>query len=568
MPLTHTTSCLRHALRTGTSLVLIPLAAIAADGDNPLTTPGAARPDFLPPPGAAFQLPPVAAPAAPSPAAPGAATLRFDRAVFRGNTVFSAAELEAVAAPYLGRDISAAELEEFRQKLTRHYVDRGYVNSGVLLAPESGNQVALFDVIEGRLSGVRVSGVERLNEDYVVRRLVKDADGPLNLELLRERFQLLLGDPLFARMNGRLTPGERPGEAFFDVDVVRARPYQLSASLNNYRPPSIGSETFGLSGWVRNLTGQGDLLEAGLQKSTENSSGTRGNLAWHMPLGYHGTQLSVALDRGSSSVIEEPTKVLGISSKLRSHEIGISQSLFENLRQKLTIGLDRVHRENDTFLLGIPFSFNPGEPSGVTKENLWRFWQDYAYRSETSVLALRSTFTWGKNNLQAVTGLPGANNPTARFNSWLGQAQYVQQVGGNGAQLVARATWQQTGDRLLALDGMSIGGVNTVRGFRENQLVRDAGAIFNLEFEYPLVRSPGTGLNATVVPFYDHGRGWNTGEPAAKLSSWGLANRVRWQGFSIDLVLAKRLLSPQFAKAARSTWQDRGIHAQISYAFF
>ena len=82
MPLTHTTSGLRRALRTGTSLVLIPLAAIAADGDNPLTTPGAARPDFLPPPGAAFQLPPVAAPAAPSPAAPGAATLRFDRAVF------------------------------------------------------------------------------------------------------------------------------------------------------------------------------------------------------------------------------------------------------------------------------------------------------------------------------------------------------------------------------------------------------------------------------------------------------------------------------------------------------
>ena len=118
MPLTDTTSGLRHALRAGASLVLIPLAAVAADGDNPLTTPGAARPDFLPPAGAAFELPPVAAPSTLSPAAQASATLRFDRAVFRGNTVFPAAELEEVAAPYLGRDISAAELEEFRQKLT------------------------------------------------------------------------------------------------------------------------------------------------------------------------------------------------------------------------------------------------------------------------------------------------------------------------------------------------------------------------------------------------------------------------------------------------------------------
>ena len=121
---------------------------------------------------------------------------------------------------------------------------------------------------------------------------------------------------------------------------------------------------------------------------------------------------------------------------------------------------------------------------------------------------------------------------------------------------------------MLALDGLSIGGVNTVRGFRENQLVRDVGAIYNIEFEYPLVKSPGTGLNATVIPFYDHGRGWNKGDVAATLSSWGLANRVGWQGLSLDVVLAKRLVSPQLAKASKSTLQDKGVHVQLAYAFF
>ena len=468
----------------------------------------------------------------------------------------------------MGRDTDAAELEELRQKLTRHHVERGYVNSGVLLAPDSSGAVAVFDVVEGRLTGVRVAGMERLDEAYVVRRLVKDADGPLNLELLRERFQLLLGDPLFARLNGRLTPGERPGEAFFDVDVARALPYQLSASLNNYRPPSIGSDALGLNAWVRNLTGQGDLLEAHLEQPTEQSSGTRAGLAWRMPLGYRGTQLSVVLDHGRSSVIEEPTKVLGIQSTLSKQEIGISQTIVENLGYKFTLGLDRIHRENRTFLLGLPFSFNAGEPNGVIKEHLWRFWQDFAYRTETSVSALRSTFSAGRNNLQAAAGLPGANNPPPRFNIWLGQAQYVRQVLDNGAQAIFKATAQRTADRLLALDGLAIGGVNTVRGFRENQLVRDAGVIFNFEFEYPLVRGAGSGLNATVIPFYDHGRGWNKGDTAATLSSWGLANRIRWQGFALDVVLAKRLSAAQVVKAPKQNLQDKGVHFQLSYAFF
>ncbi len=568
MPVSGTAARMGVSLRSGAGmLLLLPIAAIAADATNPLTSPGAVLPELLRPAGETFQLPPVPMPA-PAAADPrDSARIRFGRAEFRGNHVIRTDELEAVAAPYLARDITAGELEELRQKLTRLYVDRGYVNSGALLVSGTAGGAVVFDLVEGRLLGVRVAGLERLHENYVVRRLVREGDGPLNLAVLRERFSLLLGDPLFARLNGRLTPGDRPGEAYFDVDVVRATPYQLRASVNNYRPPSIGSQTFSLNGTLRNLSGLGDQLDVGLQQSVENSSGSRSNMAWRVPLGYHGTQLSLALDRGSSSVIEEPTNVLGISSKLRSDELGLSQTLFESLQHKVSVGVDRIVRRNDTFLSGVPFSFNPGEPSGVTKERVWRVWQDYTYRSQTTVLALRSTFTSGRNNLQVVAGLPGVNNPKPEFSSWLGQAQVAHQVLGDGAQVVGRLTMQRTGDRLLAIDGMAIGGVNTVRGFRENQLVRDNGSIVNLEFEYPLLRGSGGNLGLTLVPFYDFGRAANHGGAAERLSSWGLVSRARWQGVSLDVVLAKRLVSPTIAKPLKSTLQDNGIHIQLSYSF-
>lgn len=560
-------SGLRRCACATAALLLLPLTGLAAEVGDHLNVPGATRPDFLPSkPADAFQLPPVEAPSEPPLPSP-APQVRVDRAVFRGNTVFPENELAAIAAPYVGRMVSASELEDLRQRLTRYYVDRGYVNSGVLLAEVSADNSVVFDVVEGRLTAVRLRGMERLNENYVARRFLRDADRPLNLDVMRERFQILLNDPLFDRMNARLLPDVRAGEAILDIDVVRARPYQLTAFFNNYRPPSVGSESVGLSGWVRNLTGQGDMLEASAQASPQETASARRTLGWRMPLGYSGTFLSVAIEHGRSSVIEESLSALNIRSTLKSFDVGLGQTLFESLAQKLTLGLNHVNRENRSFLLDAPFSFVAGEPEGVTKETLWRFWQEYSYRTETYVLAFRSTFSFGKNNIQDIAGLPIAT-PERRFQIWLGQAQFARQVLANGAQLIVRGTTQQTEDRLVPLDGISVGGVYTVRGYVENQLVRDVGEILNVEFEYPLFRSAGAGMTVLLIPFYDYGRARNNGGSPASLSSLGLASRIRWQGLNVDIAIAKRLSYPDFINGPKENLQEKGIHFQLSYNFF
>lgn len=550
-------------------MLLHPWAVLAADAINPLGEQGTQRPDYLPAkPNVPFQLPPVEPAADTSSSPEDAAKIKVDRVLFLGNTVFSAPELDAVAAPYVGRIVSALELEELRQQLTRRYIDSGYVNSGVLLETVSADGVVAFRVIEGRLSEIRLRGMERLNENYVARRLARSTDGPLNINVLRERYQLLLSDPLFQRMNARLMPDTQLGNAILDVDVERARPYQLSSSVNNYRPPSIGSDAVNLAASVRNLTGQGDLLEASVQSSTRLASVEREGLAWHMPLGYRGTQFSLAIDQGTSSVIEEPMRVLDIKSTLDSRNAGLSQALIETLTDKLTIGINRIVRENRTTLLGSPFSFVAGEPDGVSQESLWQVWPEFTHRSETQVLALRATFISGKNNVQEVAGLPPADTIQPQYRIWLVQAQYARQVLENGAQIILRGTTQRTKDRLLPLDGISIGGINSVRGYRENQLVRDNGDIINLEFEFPLVRNPSPrGVKLTTIPFYDIGRGRNNYDSAITISSFGLANRIQWQGFNLDIAVARRLVVPESIISGGSTLQDKGVHVQLSYVY-
>ena len=73
-------------------------------------------------------------------------------------------------------------------QLTRHYVERGYVNSGARLDP-AGVQAGVLGVqiVEGRLSALRFSGLGRLDERYLVSRLWPDPQEPLQLDALRHR---------------------------------------------------------------------------------------------------------------------------------------------------------------------------------------------------------------------------------------------------------------------------------------------------------------------------------------------------------------------------------------------
>lgn len=539
------------------------LPALAGDADH-LNVQEPERPPYLQrKSGERFTLPPIAPDtAAPTPAA--AATL--ERVVFTGNTVVHTSDLESVAAPYLGKPASAATREELRQKVSQLYVDRGYINSGALLAPDAFAQGTLtLQIVEGRLQEVRLRGLDGLSEHYVVGRLARDE--PLNINTLGERFQLLLSDPLFARMNAQLLPGTERGRAFLNVDIQRALPYQLSLYANNYQPVSVGPAAATLAGWVRNLTGYGDLLEASDQVPLAGGEARRRAVSWRSPLNALGTQVLLAYDRGTSSVIEQPARQLNIESRLTNYEVGVSQTVFEALTGKFSLGVNRVWRENRTYLLGSRYSFVPSESDGTSKARDWRFWQELTARGENQVLALRSTFTVGTNSQDPDLALPGQEIDT-RYRIWLGQAQYARRLLDNGTQLIVRCNVQRTNDRLLAMEGMSLGGINTVRGYRENQLVRDRGVVANVELDFPVLADGDNRLRFNVSPFYDYGRARNQGDEMATISSFGVAGKLRWYGLGIDLAVAKQQRHSNTTIAESSNLQDKGVHLQVSYNFF
>lgn len=528
------------------------------------------RPEFLPAkPIEGFELPAVKLPppqTAPSGSASGARILQ--RIEFHGNRAIGDDELTRVAAPWLGKPVGLADLESLRLELTRHYVERGYLNSGALLrtsslSPEGG---VGFEIIEGRLADIHIDGLGDLVPEYLRARLHPDPAAVLNVDRLRETFQLLLDDPLFSRIGAQLAPGQRLGEAVLNLDVQRAQPYQLSAQINNYRPPSIGETALGMAGTLRNLTGRGDVLDGHILKPVEGDRAYRAGLGWRMPLNFSGTWLSAQAEDGDSMVIEEPMRAINIRSHLTTWDLGVHQLLMEQLNHRLAVGINYVSRVSRSTLDGRPFSFVAGEPDGVTRARTWKFWQEYTYRSEQQVFALRSTFAHTGNNLETLQGQAAAGQPASSYSTWLGQFQYVRKLTDDGVQLAARLGVQHAARRLLSMDGMSIGGVATVRGFRENQMIRDKGYVANLELDFPLLQAEaGRGHTVNLIPFLDYGKGRNQGDVSEAISSAGVAARWHWQDLTLDLALARRLAHPAEMKFGHGALQDSGAHLQLAY---
>ena len=501
-------------------------------------------------------------------------TLLVKQIIIDGNSAFPEQDLQAITQPYQQRNVSIAELEELRQKLTRYYIDRGYVNSGAIIPADAFRDGELrIKIVEGRLDQVRVKGLDGLREGYVVNRLSDGPDKPFNLQALQDKYQLLLSDPLISRMNGRILPGTTPGHSILDLDVTRAKPYQLTLFGNNQRPPSIGAEAFGLNGLLHNLTGLGDTLDFSYIAS-EGSNRYAGGFS--LPVTDWGTQAFFHFDEGDSMVLEEPIRQLDIKSQVHSLEGGIAHMFINTLRQRLNLGVMLAVRENETTLLGKSFSFVPGESSGRNQATVWRMFQDYTQRWDNHALAIRSTFSVGMNALGATPERPvqaGFRSlypqyQDSEFFAWLGQAQYAWRMFDNGSQFVLRGNAQFSDEPLLPLERIAVGGLNSVRGYRENQLVRDQGYSLSADFRLPIIggADPGATQRLTLIPFIDYGEAWNHGEQSVALYSIGAG--FEWQ---LKPVTAEFYYGYALNKAKpqqTGDLQDDGLHFRARWDVF
>ena len=486
----------------------------------------------------------------------------------KGNTVLNA-EIEAIIQPYNERTIiTREELVKLQDNITKLYLENGYLTSKACLKKTDG--VVGITVIEGRLVEIRVEGQERLNPNYIYNRIEQINSIPINIDQLEDQLRLLRVNPLFDKIEAILSPGGKPGESILVVRVQEAEPFTARLSVDNYSPPSVGSERFGISFLARNLSGNGDEF-AGSYRISVTGGAELFDLSYLAPINSRDSSILFRVAINQNEITESPFDALGIRAENQLWEIIYRQPLLHTPRQEFALSFGFTFQDGQTFVfdrLPTPFGIGPDE-DGVSRTSVFSFGQDYIRRDRQGAWALRSQFKIGTGLFNATTN-QGAI-PDGEFFSWLGQVQRVQQLGKDNL-LMIEADLQLTPNSLLPAQQFIIGGGQSVRGYRQNARTGDNGFRLAIEDRITIKRDAAGDSQIEIVPFFQMGAVWNMADNPNKLPEQnfliGAGIGLRWEpfldihGLSLKLDYAIPFID---LEDQRNNLQDQGFYFNLNY---
>ncbi|MGG6238583.1 ShlB/FhaC/HecB family hemolysin secretion/activation protein [Nodosilinea sp. AN01ver1] len=489
---------------------------------------------------------------------PGELVFSVSRIEVLGNTVLDN-EIAALVEPLEGQALSLADLLGLRTAITELYQSNGYVTSGAFLPTNQdlGSGVVQIQVIEGGVETIQVNGLGRLREGYVRDRIALATQSPLQIAQIEDALRLLQIDPLLERVDAELTAGSRPGQNILILDVAEADPLSAAITLDNSQSSSIGSLQAEAQVQHRNVLGLGDA--ASLRYGRTQGLNLY-ELRYGLPINARDGTLQLRYENASSRIVTPQFVDAGIRSNSQTLALSLRQPLSRSISQEFALGLAFDLRQSRSFILNdIPFSFSIGPENGVAKVSALRFSQDWLARDLRRVVAARSQFSLGLGLFDATVNDTGTDG---RFFAWLGQFQWVERVSPN-LLLVSRVNAQLTPDSLLPLERFSVGGLDTVRGYAQNQLVTDNAVVGSVELRIPLSATPNQLL---LIPFIDAGTGWNTQTESPTPSVLlGTGLGVQWQPIpaaSLGLTYGIPLIG---VPNRGSSWQENGFYFTFTY---
>jgi hemolysin activation/secretion protein len=504
--------------------------------------------------------------------------IKVEQFIFKGNTVFSTQQLEALVAPYIGKKIAFSELLEARAAVTKLYAEQGYITSGAFF-PVTENQaiqasggVVTIQIVEGKLEKINIIGGFRLQK-YIRERLQANIAEVFNEKRLLESLQLLQLDPLIEAISAVLDRGSQSSLSLLNVNVKTRQPLNLEAILDNSRSPSVGSFQRRIELNDSNLLGLGDRLSVGY-RNTDGSDTVTAN--YSIPINPQNGTVQFFYANASSKIIERPFTSLDILSDARAYELTFRQPLLQkataNAAQEFALGLTASRLESGSSLLNTPFPLSAGaDLKGQTRISAVRFFQEWIERSRQEALFVRSQFSFGVDAFDATI-----NNsaPDSRFFSWRGQAAWLRRLTTSGTSLLVRADIQLADRPLLPLEQFTLGGTASVRSYRQDTFLTDNGFLLSAELRIPAWKKNTEEFQ--IIPFFDLGTAWNNS--AAKdtdssvstgtLASVGVGFQYKLgDHFNVRLDWGIPLISVDTNSDAR-TWQENGVYFSLGYRLF
>jgi len=488
---------------------------------------------------------------------------------FTGNTVFNNHELQELSKTLINTSIGISDLFALRDNITQEYIRKGYLNSGVILPEQAVSAgIVKFIIVEGRLTGINATTDGRLDPKYVAEPIRRNTGPVLNVFKIEERLQLLQQDSRIESMDAKLEPGSEQGSATLNIIVKENLPYDFRAEVNNHASPNIGAEGIKLTTQHDNITGSGNQIIANFEK-TEGF--TRFSLNYSQPFVGTDKSMDVYASASRSLVVDKNFQALDIEDQSQTVRFSLRESKIQNINRRFDWYLSAYYQHGATFLLGEPFSFGDPRDDGEIDLTGLRFGTDWKSRSNNQVVVIGLSSGIGillpddddddDDDDEEAVDPTGPDGKSFTLNANL---QWARKFVFLNSRLFSRFDMQLSNNALYGAQQFSLGGHASVRGYRENLIVRDNGVLGSVEYRVPVMVKSGTRISLAL--FTDAGRAWQTGRkdngPRVIASVGGGVVGTVKKHFQFNLYWAKALRDIDYL--GESNLQDQGFHFSLS----
>ena len=487
-----------------------------------------------------------------------------------GSSILTSVEIESLVAPLQNKSVTLNQLQEVTDKISQIYQDRNYITSRAVLIPQDiKDGIVTIQVREGSLERVDVKRagdlVGRLNDSYIRDRVLQAGATPLNFANLEDALQLLRADPLIGDIRANLTTGSQANQSILQITVSEAKSFSIRPFFDNYGNTSTGIYRIGVNLQELNTTGNGDSILVGY---TRSGSADIYQLNYQYPINPQGGTLGFNFSAGQSPITEPPFDSLNILTDSQTYELAYRQPLLRSPREEFAIGISTAFENSSSYFGNRSFNFqNFKFDDGRSQSRVLRLSQDYLSRDPIGAWVLRSTFNMGLNVLGATIRNDGS--PDGRFFYWGGQVLRVQRIGTDRDTLAFfRLNMQFSGDQLLSLNRFSIGGAQSIRGYRQNQLTGDNGIQASVELQFPVARDEEGLATVKLLPFVEAGTIWNSsGVNSTNQSLIGLGLGATYQPMRNLLLRLDYGIPLVNVSNSGNNLQDSGLYFSINANF-
>jgi len=424
------------------------------------------------------------------PAADDAVRFRVDRIRLSGATAIPEADLTALLLPYVGRELTLADLNAAAAAVTQLYRARGYlVARAYVPAQEIRDGTVELGVLEGRYGEVA-----RDVRTPLAAELADEAVGPLRsgdviAEGALDRALLLLDDLGGVSARGTLRPGARTGTADLVVEVTEAPRYGGTLSADNYGAEVTGTYRLGGSAYAHNLAGRGDTLAARAIVA-EQSDLVYGQLAYNLPLTGDGLQAGV-IGTYTNYTLGQALTALGATGYAGIATAYVRYALVRSRRANLYAQLAADAKSLDDKVAAAG-SFNPRQETLAT---LTLYGDAPTEGPDGGITSGSLAIGVGRLDVQNSVAL-AIDQATARTEGNFVKLNYslvrLQNIGPR-LQLYGAVSGQFASKNLDPVEKFSLGGPLGVRAYPTGEAPGDVGILGTLEARYalPLPAFPG-----------------------------------------------------------------------------